>query len=152
MVLDAQPFKTPSTSTYGGQPPRTAFASAYKSPYFPNRWSIADPASSSLQTPPQSKNLSHSNPNISMQSITYPKKVTVTKSKYFLDNDSKIPTYKTRSKKRGKVLIINNIKFDNPKENRDGADEDDKVLKKLFEEMGFVVESYRNKSAKVSEA
>lgn len=74
-------------------------------------------------------------------------KINVKKSERFLDYDSKVPTYKTRSKKRGKVLMINNIKFNQTYEYRAGAEVDEKSLTELFKQMGFEIEKHVNKTA-----
>ncbi|KAJ3643995.1 hypothetical protein Zmor_026672 [Zophobas morio] len=53
--------------------------------------------------------------------------------------------YRTRSKNRGQVLIINNILFDmDSHQMRRGAEVDENNLKELFEKIGFSIEIYRN--------
>lgn len=54
-----------------------------------------------------------------------------------------VPTYTTNSKNKGKVIIINNIKFFKNEE-RKGAEVDEKDISKLFKEMGFEVVIHRN--------
>ncbi|KAL9971086.1 hypothetical protein ACROYT_G023572 [Oculina patagonica] len=55
-----------------------------------------------------------------------------------------LPSYKMKSSPRGKCIIINNDQFHNVAYNRDGAKHDEKRLKDLFEELGFVVDVRRN--------
>lgn len=76
-------------------------------------------------------------------------KVKVTKTKKFHDGDTKIPTYSTHSKERGKVLVLNNIKFSGDLY-RKGAKLDEKNVVSLFQQMGFDVKSHRDKTKKVS--
>lgn len=58
--------------------------------------------------------------------------------------------YRTRSKNRGHVLIINNIQFDTDRyQTRRGAEKDENHLKELFGVMGFIVDLYRNLSIDV---
>jgi hypothetical protein len=66
------------------------------------------------------------------------KKLTVKKTGKFYDEGSAVPTYQTHSKKRGEVLIINNIMFED-KGYRQGAKVDHARLEKMFKEMGFRV-------------
>lgn len=54
-----------------------------------------------------------------------------------------VPIYKTSSKNRGKVLVINNIKFLNQKQERQGAEIDEKNIVDLFKQMGMKVVPYR---------
>ncbi|EFA10766.1 caspase Nc-like [Tribolium castaneum] len=55
--------------------------------------------------------------------------------------------YKTRSRNRGQVLIINNMVFETERHiTRRGAEVDERNLKELFEKMGFYVDLYRNLS------
>ncbi|KAJ3643994.1 hypothetical protein Zmor_026671 [Zophobas morio] len=55
--------------------------------------------------------------------------------------------YTTRSKNRGHVLIINNIKFSQGHDERHGADTDERNLRELFEKMGLSVFSHTNLTA-----
>nr|XP_023028906.1 caspase-7-like [Leptinotarsa decemlineata] len=69
----------------------------------------------------------------------------------YLDNPN-IDFYYTRSKKRGRVLIINNYEFDKIDDNkhpyRNGAEVDNENLKSLFIQMGgWEIEHHNNKSA-----
>lgn len=88
----------------------------------------------SESTPPVQKPTTLS---VSMSRLEGAKKITikVKKSIKFLDGDQKIPTYMTRTKNRGKVLIINNIEFSKSKK-RHGAEVDEEHLKNLFRDMG----------------
>lgn len=54
--------------------------------------------------------------------------------------------YKTRSRDRGRVLIINNYTFENPDKKRDGAEIDDMNLKSLFSQVGCEVMHCANKT------
>lgn len=55
--------------------------------------------------------------------------------------------YTTRSKNRGHVLLVNNIKFPAGNEERHGAETDQENLRTLFEKMGLTVFSFTNLSA-----
>ncbi|KAL9971085.1 hypothetical protein ACROYT_G023571 [Oculina patagonica] len=55
-----------------------------------------------------------------------------------------LPSYKMKSLPRGKCVIKNNEQFHDEAYNRDGAKHDEKRLKDLFEELGFVVDIRRN--------
>ncbi|RZC33629.1 caspase Nc-like, partial [Asbolus verrucosus] len=55
--------------------------------------------------------------------------------------------YITRSKNRGHVLIINNIKFSSGNEERHGAELDERNLRELFEKMGLKVVAYTDLTA-----
>ncbi|CAG9829717.1 unnamed protein product [Diabrotica balteata] len=82
-----------------------------------------------------------SNLGISVNNTTSPLKVRVIHSTKLFDTEEKnrkISFYSSRSKKRGRVLIINNYAFKNKKEHpyRNGALVDDKNLKALFQQMG----------------
>ncbi|RZC33126.1 caspase-7-like, partial [Asbolus verrucosus] len=71
------------------------------------------------------------------------KKLIVKKTGILYDNDGRLPTYKTSSKTRGEVLIINNIMFKGELE-RKGAKADDENLQNLFKQMGFKVSLKRD--------
>ncbi|KAJ8920079.1 hypothetical protein NQ315_011733 [Exocentrus adspersus] len=58
--------------------------------------------------------------------------------------DERVPTYNTQGKKRGRVLIINNINFLKAEEERKGAKKDETDVKELFKSMGFDVEVSRD--------
>lgn len=60
------------------------------------------------------------------------------------------PTYYTKGPKRGKALIINNIKFLEDKNERKGAEKDEKNLKELLRKIGFDVLTYTNLKKSVS--
>lgn len=78
-------------------------------------------------------------------------KIVVKKSSKFCGQDSKVRTYETRSKNRGKLLLLNNIVFDNDhKQERKGAELDEQNIKDLFKQMGFEVVQHRNKKLSVS--
>ncbi|KAK4875468.1 hypothetical protein RN001_011890 [Aquatica leii] len=70
--------------------------------------------------------------------------IKVTKSIRFMDvSRSIVPIYKTRSRNRGYLLLINNIKFFNESE-RVGAEIDEENLADLFNGLGFKIKKYRN--------
>ena len=85
-----------------------------------------------------------------IRDLNFKLKINVKKTGIFYDNDgaSKVPTYTTSSKSRGKVLMINNI-FEGEKEYRAGSEVDEFNLNELFRQIGFVVEKHRNKKKKV---
>lgn len=83
--------------------------------------------------------------NVNMQ--TEALKVKVIKANKFMDGASKIPTYWTRSKHRGAVLIINNKQFINNIEPiRNGSEVDVSNLEELFKQMHMYVETHIDKS------
>lgn len=92
---------------------------------------------------------------LSIDPSTTPLKIDVKYSDSFydtLDYNGDIDFYKSRSKKRGRVLIINNYEF-NHKDHpyRNGAKVDDENLKKLFNQMGgWDLDHHNNKTASVS--
>ncbi|XP_028140499.1 caspase-6-like isoform X2 [Diabrotica virgifera virgifera] len=94
-----------------------------------------------------------SNLEISVNNTTTPLQVQVIHSKQLFDTEEKnkkISFYSSRSKKRGRVLIINNYKFNNNNKfpYRNGALVDDANLKALFEQMGgWDLDCYHNKTA-----
>ncbi|KAL9971090.1 hypothetical protein ACROYT_G023576 [Oculina patagonica] len=67
-------------------------------------------------------------------------------SQGILPGNPGFPSYKMNSFPHGKCIIINNESFHNKAVNpdRDGAKHDEKGLKDLFEELGFVVDIRRN--------
>ncbi|KYQ46999.1 Caspase Nc [Trachymyrmex zeteki] len=75
-----------------------------------------------------------------------PLTIEVCKATKFLDCEyDVIERYPMRSKPRGLVLIITNIYYESSYENpRFSAKHDNNNLKKLFEEMGFTVDTYQN--------
>lgn len=77
--------------------------------------------------------------------------VRVMPSRKFYDDDrTKIPTYMTRSRNRGRMLLINNIKFKDEKGYRKGAEVDQKHVTQLFEQMDFSIISATNLTKEVS--
>ncbi|CAH1969543.1 unnamed protein product [Acanthoscelides obtectus] len=64
------------------------------------------------------------------------------------DVHSNIPTYTFKGKPRGKVLIINNMKFINIKEDRKGAEYDQASMKEMFKQFGYKVVTEKNKTKK----
>ncbi|KAG5889205.1 hypothetical protein JTB14_033283 [Gonioctena quinquepunctata] len=78
-----------------------------------------------------------SNPAITSSNLSIPNELTKSR-------DPRIPTYDTNGKKRGKVLIINNVKFMKKDEERKGAEVDGKRISELFRKMGFEVKLYRD--------
>ncbi|XP_012521921.1 caspase-1 [Monomorium pharaonis] len=75
-----------------------------------------------------------------------PLKIKVRKATKFVDRDyENIERYPMRSNPRGLVLIITNIYYElSYEKHRFSAKHDNNNLKKLFEEMGFIVFSYGN--------
>ncbi|XP_066151619.1 caspase-3-like [Euwallacea fornicatus] len=55
------------------------------------------------------------------------------------NNESIVPTYKHSCAKLGKALIINNVKFMDGKEERQGAEKDSRDLENLFRKLNFEV-------------
>ncbi|CAG9828926.1 unnamed protein product [Diabrotica balteata] len=55
-----------------------------------------------------------------------------------------VPRYDTNGRRRGTVVILNNIKFLDSKDERKGAELDEKNLKRLFQDLGFDVNVHRN--------
>lgn len=79
--------------------------------------------------------------------------VKVTKTGKFYDAggaSAKIPTYETHSSNRGRVLLINNVKFAGDEQHRKGAEVDEENMISLFKDLGFKIEKHRNKKVKVS--
>ncbi|XP_059489240.1 uncharacterized protein LOC132204635 [Neocloeon triangulifer] len=52
--------------------------------------------------------------------------------------------YKMNGKRRGRVIIFNQIKFHNETEPREGSQQDEDRLKQVFESYGFIVNRYQN--------
>lgn len=64
---------------------------------------------------------------------------------------SVVPEYDTKGRKRGNVLVINNIKFlEKSSDERMGAEHDERDVVAMFREFGFDVELCRNLKRKVS--
>nr|CAH7733441.1 unnamed protein product [Callosobruchus chinensis] len=59
-----------------------------------------------------------------------------------------IPTYTFKGKPRGRVLIINNVKFIEDKNDRKGAEHDQLCLKHMFEQFGYKVNTAKNLTKK----
>lgn len=80
-----------------------------------------------------------------------PLTIKVRKATRFLDSEyDVIERYPMRSKPRGLVLIITNIYYESTYEkHRFSAIHDKNNLKKLFEEMGFIVITYGNLTGQV---
>lgn len=80
-----------------------------------------------------------------------PLTIEVRKATRFLDCEyDVIERYPMRSKPRGLVLIITNIYYESTYEKpRYSAEHDKNNLKKLFEEMGFIVVTYGNLTGQV---
>ncbi|KAK0175254.1 hypothetical protein PV327_009017 [Microctonus hyperodae] len=74
-----------------------------------------------------------------------PVEVVVRKSEKFLDRveNQTIGRYPMRSKIRGLVLIITLIDYEG-NSNRTAAEHDERNLRELFQQMGFIVSSYKN--------
>ncbi|XP_066247745.1 caspase-3-like isoform X3 [Euwallacea similis] len=68
------------------------------------------------------------------------------------NNDSIVPTYKHYRTKLGKALIINNIKFMDEKEERQGAEKDSRDLENLLKKLNFEVKQKRNLPGKAISA
>lgn len=80
-----------------------------------------------------------------------PLQIRVKKSSEFRDGPEikDIERYPMRSNPRGLVLLITNIEF-KVVDSRPSARHDEENLRKLFEEMGFLVVSRKNLTGKVS--
>nr|XP_026501424.1 caspase Dronc [Vanessa tameamea] len=63
---------------------------------------------------------------------------------FFEDNDSDIPLYRTRGRRRGFLVVFSYVEFNNLEPYRNGVDVDCKNLKYLFDEIGFKVISYQD--------
>lgn len=83
-------------------------------------------------------------PNLQQVKQPLKVKVKITGKKYD-EGESKVPMYKTSSKNKARVLVINNIKFVDEKEHRLGAELDEKNMVALFKQMGMKVVTYRDK-------
>uniref|UniRef100_V5G4Y4 Caspase-1 n=1 Tax=Anoplophora glabripennis TaxID=217634 RepID=V5G4Y4_ANOGL len=117
---DARPFtfQQPPQRTLPIQPSPSAQVLPRYSSYLPE-------SRTTLNTAPSTHSLPTSNePNI--------------------QEDPRIPTYNTKGKNRGNVLIINNIKFLQEKQERKGAELDEKNLRTMFKDMGFNVETHKD--------
>nr|XP_023029167.1 caspase-7-like isoform X2 [Leptinotarsa decemlineata] len=132
LQIDARPFDhsitigQPSTRTIGYQSPFQRSSTVY----------------SSLRTTTPSQ-----------QRVITPAPPSVTNGNEISQNrDPRIPTYSTSGRKRGKALIINNIKFMKDKQERKGAEVDEKRMSEMFRKFGFEVKVYRNlKRAEMNE-
>lgn len=128
---------------YKSTPPRTAFSA--------NPLSVSNQSWSTKPTPDfRSSNLPIN--RVTSEDLRQKLTIKVKKSSKFCDDpkETKVPTYMTRSKTRGRLLLINNVTFIDQKLERRGAEVDELNLVKLFEQMGFYVEKYRDLSKKVS--
>lgn len=85
---------------------------------------------------------------LNMQSADKPLKIQVQKATKFLGGPDydRVQNYAMRSKPRGLVLIITNIKYGD--HTRHAAEVDESNLKDLFEQMGFQVITERNLTSK----
>lgn len=77
--------------------------------------------------------------------------INVIHSTRFYDQDSAVPVYKTRSKNRGKIIIINNYDFTGGSSFRNGAEVDNANLYELFSQIGFQVDICNNLTAEQME-
>uniref|UniRef100_A0A1Y1JWU1 Caspase family p20 domain-containing protein n=1 Tax=Photinus pyralis TaxID=7054 RepID=A0A1Y1JWU1_PHOPY len=151
-------FKIPKMATDAKTFPKTYQPRPYRSACSPNFQPLTTAHSASTSNnkfnynkpispvPPRNvyvKNLV-ANPGIS--DLDCKLNVSVKQSAKFYDdcNESKVPVYRTRSKHRGKLLLINNVKFINDRHEREGAELDDANLTKLFQEIGFEVIRHQN--------
>ncbi|KAF5303793.1 hypothetical protein FQR65_LT08128 [Abscondita terminalis] len=64
---------------------------------------------------------------------------------------SKVPVYQTRSKNKGYLLLINNIRFKANSKEKNGVELDEKNLIALFKGIGFQTMKHRNLSKKQME-
>lgn len=62
----------------------------------------------------------------------------------------KVQLYKTTSRRRAYVFMINNVKYDDSKDYRKGAELDERNLTELFQQMDFKIDKHTNKKAAVS--
>ncbi|KAF5273981.1 hypothetical protein FQA39_LY01097 [Lamprigera yunnana] len=128
LTVDAKPI-----AVYHSQPYRSAFNS---SPLSVNR-------NRNLPSTSRTVNLFNNTLEVPGEAQS----IDVKRSTKFLDDPLllKEPFYKTRSKNRGKLLLINNIKFNNEHQ-RDGAELDELNLIKVYKSVGFEVEKHQNLS------
>ncbi|KAF2903100.1 hypothetical protein ILUMI_03088 [Ignelater luminosus] len=135
---DARPFQR-STEVYRSTPPRTAFSA--------NPLSVSN---YNWRTNPtlESRNITLPTSRVTSEDLRQKLTIKVKKSTKFYDDprETKVPTYRTRAKTRGRLLLINNIKFIDEKLVRTGAELDEFNLVKLFGQMGFEIDKYRNLS------
>ncbi|KAJ8938819.1 hypothetical protein NQ314_011309 [Rhamnusium bicolor] len=126
---DARPFNTSgttlnqssSTNSISRQPTPSSRTLA---PYVSNR-SYSTPNTPGITSVPSTQSLPCANESSKIR-------------------DPRVPTYDTNGKNRGKVLVINNIKFLREDQERKGAETDEKNISKLFNSMGFSVDRFRN--------
>lgn len=94
------------------------------------------------------KNLGSIFCNVNLQ--TEPLKVVVEKATRFYDDIGKVPTYRTRSRNRGAVLIFNYKHYvNNIEPTRNGSEVDVHNLKDLFTQMKMYVEIHTDKGKEV---
>lgn len=154
-AIDAKPFNTPSLSSAGESGYKSSF-SRKLTPYTsdarpfntgqqtflsPQRTTSIQPSASAQAFPRYSSYLSENRSALNTAPSTHSLPTT---SEANVQDDPRIPTYNTKGKHRGKVLIINNIKFLQEKQERKGAEIDEKNLRSLFRDMGFEVEAHRD--------
>lgn len=157
-VYTREPF-----ATYTPRLTATPSSSSSSSPFRPSPTPVQKSTSLSSVQPPLSASSSGSSSSktvffpttpstISSKSVLLPNpayvdktlKVKVVKcTKACDEGDSKVPMYKTSKKNRGRVLVINNVKFLDEKHYREGAEIDERNIVELFKQMGMKVVLYR---------
>lgn len=159
-LADALPFKQPSTPS-SARPYRSVYTREPFGTYSAST-SLLSPSSirssnTSLRSPSliqKSTSLTNVPPPTpsSSKSVILPNSAYVDKklkvkvvrcTKPCDQGEQKVPTYKTSPKNKAKVLVINNIKFLNEKQHRQGAEIDEKNVVDLFKQMGMDVKPYR---------
>lgn len=145
MPTDAKPFN--SFPTYRSQPYRSASSATYQ-PLTTRQNTLPSINDSNRNWPPPIRSLHVRNiaPRPGINDLNCKFEIAVRQSSRFYDdeNESKVPVYKTRSKNRGKLLLINNIKFINDRHEREGAELDEVNITKVFQQIGFEVSNYKN--------
>nr|CAI5861074.1 unnamed protein product [Callosobruchus analis] len=141
--LGERKFSTPAL-TIDAKP----FTPNYQSP-FQRQTSLYH----SLQTPTNLNFASPPQPTISSLSLAASPSTTPLTVPYLTsslpDFQVNIPTYTFKEKPRGTVLIINNVKFIEDKNDRKGAENDQSCLKHMFQQFGYKVITEKNLTKKV---
>lgn len=144
LLTDASPFQ----SSFSARPARSAFTSqplTIKSTIF-NPAPLQTNFQLTRSTNPTQNSFNDSN----IEDLRNKLSIKVVKSTQFLDDRNPIiPSYRIRSKNRGNVLIINNIKFAKEETIRKGAEVDDENITELFRQLGFKTTKFKNLTKKV---
>lgn len=155
LSIDAKPFSTSGLAPLNGSGYKSYFSrkltpySIDATPFNTNlQPTLSPPRSTIVQPMPRSQILprnSSYNPETTPALSAAPSTQSLpTSNESSAQDDQRIPTYKTTGRNRGKVMIINNIKFLQEKQERKGAETDEKNIRSLFRDMGFDIETHRN--------